>query len=116
LLSLYLAEELVLKIVQHISYELDSFNKRKWDIIIVNQFLRDLREAKKRGNSERRHKEALAILAATTTFVAPSSRNAALRKEAESVTSAKQEVDTLFLPVNLMCGVHNHIFYFLCSM
>jgi hypothetical protein len=110
LVYLYLAEELMLKVVQHISYELDSFNTRKWDLIIVNQFLRDLREAKKRGNSERRHKEALAILAATTTFVAPASRNATLRKEAENITSAKQEVDTLFLLVNLMCGMHNHIF------
>ena len=46
---LYLAEDLMLKVVQNISYELDSFNKkRKWDHIIVNQFLHDLREAKKR--------------------------------------------------------------------
>ncbi|KAK3131904.1 hypothetical protein QOZ80_6AG0513210 [Eleusine coracana subsp. coracana] len=84
-------EELMLKVVQNISYELDSFNKRKWDHIIVNQFLRDLREAKKRGNSERRHKEALAILAATAPYVASTSRNAAMRKEAENITSTKQE-------------------------
>ena len=45
--DLYLAEDLILKVVQNISYELDSFNK-KWDHIIMNQFLRDLREAKKR--------------------------------------------------------------------
>lgn len=85
-------EDLILKVVQNISNELDSFNKRKWDHIIVNQFLRDLREAKKRGNSERRHKEALAILAATAPSVAPTSRNATVRKEIESnVTYTKQE-------------------------
>ena len=56
---LYLAEDLILKVVRNISYELDSFNKkkRKWDHIIVNQFLRDLREAKKRGNSESRQRK-----------------------------------------------------------
>jgi hypothetical protein len=106
--SLYLAEELMLTVVQNISYELDSFNKRKWDHIIVNQFLRDLREAKKRGNSERRHKEALAILASTVAFVSPTSRNAATRKEAENITSSKQEVNTVFLLVNLICVTHNH--------
>ncbi|KAL6861844.1 hypothetical protein ACP4OV_017544 [Aristida adscensionis] len=85
-------EDLILKVVQNISYELDSVNKRKWDHIIVNQFLRDLREAKKRGNSERRHKEALAILAATAPFVPSTSRTATVRKEAENnIASAKQE-------------------------
>ncbi|XP_062228389.1 uncharacterized protein LOC133926457 isoform X1 [Phragmites australis] len=85
-------EDWILKVVQNISWELDSFNKRKWDHIIVNQFLRDLREAKKRGNAERRHKEALAILAATAPSVASTSRNATVRKELENnVTSAKQE-------------------------
>lgn len=93
---LYLAEDLILKVVQNISYELDSFNKRKWDHIIVNQFLRDLREAKKRGNSERRHKEALAILAATAPSVVPMLRNATVRKDTEnSMTSAKREVSTV---------------------
>ncbi|KAL6605990.1 hypothetical protein ACP70R_041643 [Stipagrostis hirtigluma subsp. patula] len=85
-------EDLVLKVVQNISNELDSFNKRKWDHIIVNQFLRDLREAKKRGNADRRHKEALAILAATASSVPSTSRISTVRKEAESnITSAKQE-------------------------
>jgi len=101
--SLNLAEDLILKVVQNISYELDSVNKRKWDHIIVNQFLRDLREAKKRGNSERRHKEALAILAATAPSVAPISRNATVRKDAENkVTSARQEVITVLLCLQLI--------------
>ncbi|XP_015694147.1 uncharacterized protein LOC102713003 isoform X1 [Oryza brachyantha] len=85
-------EDLVLKIVQSLSHDLDSFNKRKWDHIIANQFLRDLREAKKRGNTERRHKEAQAIMAAAAPCMLPTSQNAPVRKVAEcDVPSAKQE-------------------------
>lgn len=108
--SLYLAEDLILKVVQNISYELDSVSKRKWDHIIVNQFLRDLREAKKRGNSERRHKEALAILAATAPSVPPTSRNATVRKDAGSkVMSARQEVSTVPLLPQLIYACY--LFY-----
>ncbi|KAF0902609.1 hypothetical protein E2562_018101 [Oryza meyeriana var. granulata] len=85
-------EDLVLKIVQSLSHDMDSFNKRKWDHIIANQFLRDLREAKKRGNTERRHKEAQAIMAAAASCILPTSRNASVRKAAEcDIPSAKQE-------------------------
>uniref|UniRef100_A0A0D9WN48 PHD-type domain-containing protein n=1 Tax=Leersia perrieri TaxID=77586 RepID=A0A0D9WN48_9ORYZ len=85
-------EDLLLKIVQGLSDDLDSFNKRKWDHIIANQFLRDLREAKKRGNTERRHKEAQAIMAAAAPYILPTSQNSSVRKSAECVVqSAKQE-------------------------
>ena len=112
---LYLAEDLMLKVVQNISYELDSFNKRKWDHIIVNQFLRDLREAKKRGNSERRHKEALAILAATAPSVVPTSRNATVRKETENnVASARREVITVLCLFS--CFLSGMIVFLLASV
>ncbi|XP_052158314.1 uncharacterized protein LOC127776038 [Oryza glaberrima] len=92
-------EDLVLKIVQSLSHDLDSFNKRKWDHIIANQFLRDLREAKKRGNTERRHKEAQAIMAAAAPCILPTSRNAPVRKVAEcDVLSAKQESVPVAVP------------------
>ncbi|XP_071680737.1 uncharacterized protein [Lolium perenne] len=85
-------EDLKFKVVQSLSHELDSFNKRKWDHIIVNQFLRDIREAKKRGNSERRHKEAQAILAAAAPCAAPSLRNETFKKETENdAAPVKQE-------------------------
>ncbi|KAL5199481.1 hypothetical protein ABZP36_020684 [Zizania latifolia] len=99
-------EDLIPKIVQSLSQDLDSFNKRKWDHIIANQFLRDLREAKKRGNTERRHKEAQAIMAAAASCILPTSRNTSVRKDAEcDVLSAKQE----FVPVvqTAKQGIHS---------
>ncbi|EMS65486.1 PHD finger protein rhinoceros [Triticum urartu] len=90
--SLYLAEDLMPKVVQSLPQEMDSSNKRKWDHIIVNQFLRDIREAKKRGNTERRHKEAQAILAATAPIAAPTSKDVNIRKETENdAVPVKQE-------------------------
>ncbi|KAK3155392.1 hypothetical protein QOZ80_2BG0202710 [Eleusine coracana subsp. coracana] len=74
-------EKLLAKVVHNLSQELDAFNKRNWDLIFVNQFLRDVREAKKRGRKEKRHKEAQAVLAAAAAAVASSSRNSNLRKD-----------------------------------
>ncbi|KAF8779930.1 hypothetical protein HU200_002200 [Digitaria exilis] len=76
-------EKLIEKIVQNLSRELDAFSRRKWDLIFVNQFLRDVREAKKRGRKEKRHKEAQAVLAAAAAAVASSSRNSNMRKDAK---------------------------------
>ncbi|KAG8094220.1 hypothetical protein GUJ93_ZPchr0012g20125 [Zizania palustris] len=85
-------EYLIPKVVQSLSQDLDSFNRRKWDHIIANQFLRDLREAKKRGNADRRHKEAQAIMAAAAPCILHISRNTSVRKQAEhDVLPAKQE-------------------------
>jgi hypothetical protein len=79
------------KVVKNLSHELDAFSKRKWDLIFINRFLRDVREAKKHGRKETRHKEAQAVLAAAA--VASSSRNSALRKDVkEDVARANQEV------------------------
>ncbi|KQK01719.1 uncharacterized protein LOC100826983 isoform X2 [Brachypodium distachyon] len=75
-------EDLIVKVVHNLSRELDVFSKRKWDFILVNQFLRDVREAKKRGRKEKRHKEAQAVLAAAAAAVAASSRNYTVRKDA----------------------------------
>ncbi|XP_066332548.1 uncharacterized protein [Miscanthus floridulus] len=76
-------EKLIAKVVQNLSRELDAFSKRKWDLIFVNQFLRDVREAKKRGRKEKRHKEAQAVLAAAAAAIASSSRNSTMRKDAK---------------------------------
>jgi hypothetical protein len=63
----------------------------------VNQFLRDVREAKKRGRKEKRHKEAQAVLAAAAAAVASSSRNSTMRKDAkEDAAPANQEVFVVF--------------------
>ncbi|XP_034575751.1 uncharacterized protein [Setaria viridis] len=85
-------EKLIAKVVQNISRELDAFSRRKWDLIFVNQFLRDVREAKKRGRKEKRHKEAQAVLAAAAAAAASSSRNSTMRKDAkEDAAPANQE-------------------------
>ena len=86
---------MIAKVVQNLSRELDAFSRRKWDLIFVNQFLRDVREAKKRGRKEKRHKEAQAVLAAAA--VASSSRNSTMRKDAkEDAAPANQEVFAVF--------------------
>lgn len=89
----HLADDLIFKVVQNLPQELDAVNRRKWDLIRVNQFLRDVRDVKKRGRKERRHKEAQAVLAAAAAAVAASSRNSSLRKDAnEENISTNQEV------------------------
>ncbi|XP_062220416.1 uncharacterized protein LOC133919884 [Phragmites australis] len=85
-------EKLIAKVVQNLSRELDAFSKRKWDLILVHQFLRDVREAKKRGRKEKRHKEAQAVLAAAAAAVASSSRTSTMRKDVkENAAPVNQE-------------------------
>ncbi|URE37853.1 PHD-finger domain containing protein [Musa troglodytarum] len=79
-------EDLLLKIVENLAHELNALNKRKWDLILVNQFLREIREAKKRGRKERKHKEAQAVLAAVSAAAAVSSRNSSSRKDSNDET------------------------------
>ncbi|PWZ22149.1 PHD finger protein rhinocero [Zea mays] len=87
-------EKLIAKVVQNLCRELDAFSKRKWDLIFVNQFLRDVREAKKRGRKEKRHKEAQAVLAAAAAAIASSSRNSTVRKDAkENAPEAAVHID-----------------------
>ena len=96
-----LAEDLIVKVVQNLSRELDIFSKRKWDFILVNHFLRDVREAKKRGRKEKRHKEAQAVLAAAAAAVTASTRNYTVRKDAnDDLVPAIQEVSCCIFIVN----------------
>lgn len=73
-------DELLFMVVNKLPQELDAVNKRGWDMILVNYFLSEVREAKKRGRKERKHKEAQAVLAAAVAAAAP--RNSSLRKDA----------------------------------
>lgn len=57
-------ERLILKVITNISDDLQASRKRVNDLMLVNQYLSELREAKKRGRKERRNKEAQAVLAA----------------------------------------------------
>ncbi|MQL76261.1 hypothetical protein Taro_008647, partial [Colocasia esculenta] len=83
-------ENLMMKVVRHLPEELDSLKKKRWDLVVVNQFLRHVKEAKKRGRKEKRHKEYQAVLAAAAAAVETSSRISSLRKE---TNDAHAEVD-----------------------
>ncbi|XAR62626.1 hypothetical protein NMG60_11017460 [Bertholletia excelsa] len=85
-----LSDNLIHKIVKSLPLEIDSVSNRKWDAVIVSQYLSKLREAKKQGRKERRHKEAQAVLAAATAAAAASSRMSSFRKDALD-ESARQE-------------------------
>ncbi|CAL9777482.1 unnamed protein product [Musa acuminata subsp. burmannicoides] len=100
-------EDLLLKIVENLAHELNALNKRKWDLILVNQFLREIREAKKRGRKERKHKEAQAVLAAVTAAAAVSSRNSSLRKDSNDETVlGTQETPVKINAATGIAGLH----------
>ncbi|KAL9245520.1 hypothetical protein vseg_019164 [Gypsophila vaccaria] len=77
----YSADQLVCKVVRSLPYEMDAVREQRWDSVLVNQFIYELKEARKQGRKERRHKEAQAVLAAATAAVAASSRVSSLRKD-----------------------------------
>uniref|UniRef100_A0A0R0JFD0 PHD-type domain-containing protein n=1 Tax=Glycine max TaxID=3847 RepID=A0A0R0JFD0_SOYBN len=72
-------DNLIYSVAKSLPHEIDKAHQQRWDDVIVNQYLRDLREAKKQGRKERKHKEAQAVLAAATAAAAASTR--ALRKD-----------------------------------
>ncbi|KAJ3695924.1 hypothetical protein LUZ60_001301 [Juncus effusus] len=67
-------EELLEKVVHEIPKESESVSRRKWDLVVVSHFLRDVREVKKRGRKERKHREAQAVMAEATAAVSASVR------------------------------------------
>uniref|UniRef100_A0A1D1YFP8 NuA3 HAT complex component NTO1 n=1 Tax=Anthurium amnicola TaxID=1678845 RepID=A0A1D1YFP8_9ARAE len=86
-------ENMMLRVVGHLPEELDALKKRRWDLVVVNQFLRHVKEAKKRGRKEKRHREYQAVLAAAAAAVETSSRVSSLRKETnDDLLSSRQEV------------------------
>lgn len=90
-----LADNLLSKVARSLPREIDAARGKRWDAVLVNQYLSDLREAKKQGRKERRHKEAQAVLAAATAAAAASSRNSSFRKDIFE-ESAHQEVLLFF--------------------
>ncbi|GFY86072.1 PHD finger family protein [Actinidia rufa] len=85
--------DLIHKVVKSLPQEIDDIGKRKWDAVLVNQYHSELRKAKKKqGWKERRHKDALAVLAAAA---AASLRNSSFRKDALD-KSAHQEARLYF--------------------
>ena len=68
--------------------------------MLVKQYLCELKEAKKQGRKERRHKEAQAVLAAATAAAAASSRISSFRKDAIDEPSHQENL----LKVNTSSG------------
>ncbi|XP_020588273.1 uncharacterized protein LOC110030069 [Phalaenopsis equestris] len=83
-------EELIYRMISRLPHELDAFRRKRWDMVLVNQYLCEVKEAKKKGRKERRHKEAQAIFAAATAAAA-SSRNSGHRKDAIDGISLSQQ-------------------------
>ncbi|KAL3845575.1 hypothetical protein ACJIZ3_002978 [Penstemon smallii] len=77
-----ISDGLISKVARSLPQEIDAAGKLKWDAVLVSQYNHELREAKKLGRKERRHKEAQAVLAAATAAAAASSRISSTRKDA----------------------------------
>lgn len=116
------ADNLICNVAKSLPLEIDKARAQRWDEVLVNKYLIDLREAKKQGRKERKHKEAQAVLAAATAAAAASSRISSFRKDAYD-DSNHQEVLVLYLnyfiafPVrklaNFFCRFHDFIVLFL---
>lgn len=75
------SDNLIVKVVNSLRQETDASRQGEWDAVLVSQYLYELREAKKQGRKEKRHKEAQTVLAAATAAAAASSRISSLRKD-----------------------------------
>ncbi|GJT43602.1 zinc finger, FYVE/PHD-type containing protein [Tanacetum coccineum] len=78
----HLNDVLISKMSKRLPGEIEALRKQNWDAVLISQYLSDLREVKKQGRKERRHKEAQAVLAAATAAAAASSRLSSVRKDA----------------------------------
>lgn len=97
LLACAIADNLISNIVKSLPKEIDSGHQQRWDAVLVNRYLRDLKEAKKQGRKERRRKEAQAVLAAATAAAAASSRVSSFRKEALDESVQPEVIYTCFI-------------------
>ncbi|KAM0971666.1 hypothetical protein FF1_019575 [Malus domestica] len=91
----HFTDNLVSYVAKSLPLEIDAARRQKWDAVLVNQYLCELREAKKQGRKERRHKEAQAVLAAATAAAAASSRISSFRKDALDESSHQENVTKL---------------------
>ncbi|XP_076958121.1 uncharacterized protein LOC143633759 [Bidens hawaiensis] len=92
-----ISDVLISEVTKRLPQGIEDARKRNWDAVFVSQFLSDLKRVKKRGQKERRHKEAQAVLASATADAAASSRDILKAKEVHpklSVTTL-HEISTL---------------------
>ncbi|KAL9394423.1 hypothetical protein Peur_013708 [Populus x canadensis] len=90
----HFTDNLISKVARHLPQEIDAARGKRWDEVLVSQYLCDVREAKKRGRKERRHKEAQAVLAAATAAAAASSRSSSFRKDAFDESACQEKYNT----------------------
>ncbi|XP_073052740.1 uncharacterized protein [Primulina eburnea] len=88
----HLCDDLVMKVVRSLPQELDVVRNKKWDAVLICQYNHELRETKKQGRKERRHREAQAILAAATAAAAASSRISSFRKDTLEESAHQEEL------------------------
>ncbi|KAI7736134.1 hypothetical protein M8C21_026522, partial [Ambrosia artemisiifolia] len=89
----HLSDVLISKVMKCLPQEIETVRRHSWDAVLVSQYLSDLREVRKQGRKERRHKEAQAVLAAATAAAAASSRLSSLRKD--TVDESPHQENTL---------------------
>ncbi|KAL4566204.1 hypothetical protein LXL04_030316 [Taraxacum kok-saghyz] len=77
----HISDGLICKVIKCLPEEIETLRKQNWDAVLVSQYLSEIREVKKQGRKERRHKEAQAVLAAATAAAAASSRLSSFRKD-----------------------------------
>ncbi|ERM97617.1 hypothetical protein AMTR_s00173p00060580 [Amborella trichopoda] len=81
-------DDLIFRVVTNLPHEQDALRRQRWDAVVVNQYLCEVREAKKQGRKEKRFREAQAVLAAATAAAAASSRVSSSRKDSYDEVSA----------------------------
>ncbi|KAI4320625.1 hypothetical protein MLD38_034084 [Melastoma candidum] len=86
------SDVLITKIIRDLPWEIDTAGSKMWDIVLINKYLSEVREAKKQGRKERKHKEAQAILAAASAAAATSSRISSLRKDGPDGTRSEENL------------------------
>ncbi|XP_073043664.1 uncharacterized protein [Primulina eburnea] len=87
-----LCDDVMMKVVRSLPQELDVVGNKKWDAVLVCRYNHELRETKKQGRKERRHREAQAILAAATAAAAASSRISSFRKDTLDESADQEEL------------------------
>ncbi|KAB5568646.1 hypothetical protein DKX38_002439 [Salix brachista] len=90
----HFTDNLISKVARHLPQEIDASRGKWWDEVLVNQYLCDVREAKKQGRKERKHKEAQAVLAAATAAAAASSRTSSFRRDTLDESAHQEKYNT----------------------
>ncbi|KAK1361629.1 Histone-lysine n-methyltransferase atx1 [Heracleum sosnowskyi] len=88
------SDDLIVKVLTNLPKEIDAIGKQKWDAVTANKYLCELKELKRQGRKERRHKEAQVVLAAATAAAAASSRISSFRKDTQEESAHRDIVNS----------------------